>query len=73
MDNPAIDMRHLDAIADADPYPYWYDDADELVLVIEHGSPFVLKVAIYALLGVVTPGYGPPSSQKSATRHATSF
>ena len=20
---------HLDAIADADPYPYWYDDADE--------------------------------------------
>jgi len=21
--------RHLDAIADADPYPYWYDDADE--------------------------------------------
>lgn len=29
MDNPAIDMRHLDAIADADPYPYWYDDADE--------------------------------------------
>lgn len=29
MDNPAIDMRHLDALADADPYPYWYDDADE--------------------------------------------
>lgn len=29
MENPAIDMRHLDAIADADPYPYWYDDADE--------------------------------------------
>ena len=29
MDNPVIDMRHLDAIADADPYPYWYDDADE--------------------------------------------
>lgn len=29
MDNPAINMRHLDAIADADPYPYWYDDADE--------------------------------------------
>ena len=24
-----IDRRHLDAIADADPYPYWYDDADE--------------------------------------------
>jgi hypothetical protein len=22
-------QRHLDAIADADPYPYWYDDADE--------------------------------------------
>ena len=21
--------RYLDAIADADPYPYWYDDADE--------------------------------------------
>ena len=21
--------RHLDAIADADPYPYWYDDVDE--------------------------------------------
>ena len=29
MDNPVIDIRHLDAIADADPYPYWYDDADE--------------------------------------------
>ena len=29
MENPAINMRHLDAIADADPYPYWYDDADE--------------------------------------------
>jgi len=29
MENPAIDPRHLDAIADADPYPYWYDDADE--------------------------------------------
>ncbi len=24
-----IDAFHLDAIADADPYPYWYDDADE--------------------------------------------
>lgn len=24
-----IDQRHLDAIADADPYPYWYEDADE--------------------------------------------
>jgi glycine/D-amino acid oxidase-like deaminating enzyme len=24
-----VDRRHLDAIADADPYPYWYDDADE--------------------------------------------
>ena len=24
-----IDTFHLDAIADADPYPYWYDDADE--------------------------------------------
>jgi glycine/D-amino acid oxidase-like deaminating enzyme len=29
MENPAINPRHLDAIADADPYPYWYDDADE--------------------------------------------
>ncbi|MEO6570899.1 MAG: FAD-dependent oxidoreductase [Ilumatobacteraceae bacterium] len=24
-----IDQRHLDAIADADQYPYWYEDADE--------------------------------------------
>jgi glycine/D-amino acid oxidase-like deaminating enzyme len=23
------DARHLDAIADADPYPYWFDDADQ--------------------------------------------
>lgn len=28
-DDEAIDEFHLDAIADADPYPYWYDDADE--------------------------------------------
>ena len=24
-----IDRRHLDAIADADVFPYWYDDVDE--------------------------------------------
>ncbi len=24
-----FDAFHLDAIADADPYPYWYEDADE--------------------------------------------
>ena len=24
-----IDQRHLDAIADADQFPYWYEDADE--------------------------------------------
>src|SRR6476646_6803854 len=30
-DDEAIDEFHLDAIADADPYPYWYDDADEPV------------------------------------------
>src|SRR6056297_854570 len=24
-----IDQRHLDAIADADQYPYWYDGVDE--------------------------------------------
>ena len=24
-----MDDAHLDAIADADPYPYWYDDVDE--------------------------------------------
>ncbi len=24
-----VDRRHLDAIADADPYPYWYEDHDE--------------------------------------------
>jgi glycine/D-amino acid oxidase-like deaminating enzyme len=24
-----VDHRHLDAIADAELYPYWYDDADE--------------------------------------------
>jgi len=29
MDDDHVDRRHLDAIADADPYPYWYDDADE--------------------------------------------
>src|SRR4051794_3309144 len=28
-DDEEIDAIHLDAIADADPYPYWYDDADE--------------------------------------------
>ena len=29
MDDDAALDHHLDAIADADPYPYWYDDADE--------------------------------------------
>jgi glycine/D-amino acid oxidase-like deaminating enzyme len=29
MDHDAIDKFHLDAIADADPYPYWYEDVDE--------------------------------------------
>ncbi len=28
-DESEFDPRHLDAIADADPYPYWYEDADE--------------------------------------------
>lgn len=28
-DDQSIQEFHLDAIADADPYPYWYDDADE--------------------------------------------
>ena len=28
-DDESINEFHLDAIADADPYPYWYDDADE--------------------------------------------
>ena len=28
-DDDQIEEVHLDAIADADPYPYWYDDADE--------------------------------------------
>ena len=28
-DDDAIQEFHLDAIADADPYPYWYDDVDE--------------------------------------------
>ena len=28
-DDSGIQEFHLDAIADADPYPYWYDDADE--------------------------------------------
>src|SRR5215204_1236234 len=28
-DAESIKEFHLDAIADADPYPYWYDDADE--------------------------------------------
>jgi glycine/D-amino acid oxidase-like deaminating enzyme len=28
-DDESIQEFHLDAIADADPYPYWYDDADE--------------------------------------------
>ena len=28
-DRDDIQEFHLDAIADADPYPYWYDDADE--------------------------------------------
>ena len=29
MNEDAIDAFHLDAIADADPYPYWYEDVDE--------------------------------------------
>ena len=29
MDDDTIDGYHLDAIADADPYPYWYEDVDE--------------------------------------------
>jgi glycine/D-amino acid oxidase-like deaminating enzyme len=29
MDEDALDGFHLDAIADADPYPYWYEDVDE--------------------------------------------
>jgi glycine/D-amino acid oxidase-like deaminating enzyme len=28
MDEQTPDSRHLDAIADADPYPYWYEDTD---------------------------------------------
>jgi glycine/D-amino acid oxidase-like deaminating enzyme len=28
-DEAPIQEFHLDAIADADPYPYWYDDVDE--------------------------------------------
>lgn len=28
MDEQTPDARHLDAIADADPYPYWYEDTD---------------------------------------------
>ena len=27
-DDSGIEEFHLDAIADADPYPYWYADAD---------------------------------------------
>jgi len=29
MDEHAPDEFHLEAIADADPYPYWYEDVDE--------------------------------------------
>jgi glycine/D-amino acid oxidase-like deaminating enzyme len=29
IDPTDVDQRYLDAIADADPYPYWYEDADE--------------------------------------------
>ncbi|MCU0261398.1 MAG: FAD-binding oxidoreductase [Ilumatobacteraceae bacterium] len=29
IDPTGVDQRYLDAIADADPYPYWYEDADE--------------------------------------------
>jgi glycine/D-amino acid oxidase-like deaminating enzyme len=29
MNEDALDGFHLDAIADADPYPYWYEDVDE--------------------------------------------
>ena len=28
-DSDQIDQRHLDAIADADQVPFWYEDADE--------------------------------------------
>ncbi len=27
--DPTIDHRYLDAIADAELVPYWYDDVDE--------------------------------------------
>jgi glycine/D-amino acid oxidase-like deaminating enzyme len=29
MDEPSSNPPHLDAIADAEPYPYWFDDVDE--------------------------------------------
>ena len=29
LDDESIRDFHLDAIADADPYPYWYEDVDE--------------------------------------------
>ena len=28
-DHAEFDQRHLDAIADADVVPYWYEDVDE--------------------------------------------
>lgn len=51
MENPAINPRHLDAIADADPYPYWYDDADE-----PESNPTLVRTESCDLL-VVGGGY----------------
>jgi hypothetical protein len=68
-DDEAIDEFHLDAIADADPYPYWYDDADE-----PDSNPTLVapRRATCASSAAATPGCGRRSSPRNATRRATS-
>ena len=39
-----FDAFHLGAIADADPYPYWYEDADE-----PDSNPTLVRSEIYVL------------------------
>ena len=65
-----IDQHYLDAIADADPYPYWYDDVDEPDSQPDAGAH--RDAATCASSAAATPGCGRRSSPRSATRRATS-
>lgn len=69
MENPAIDPRHLDAIADADPYPYWYDDADE-----PDANPTLVRTEScdLCIVGGGYTGLWTAIIARNATRRATS-